>query len=620
MKKLILSLLLISSGISFVWGQTQGFNADSVYLGKTTPASATTFRSTRLWFPSIPTGSVTPVKFGGFASNGTFVTRSPGQVLTDIGGIGLNALSAISPMAYNPLTGVFSMSEASEILNGYWTNSSQILAGFKTIKASSFRLSSNSPDVIFDITDDSFLRKGYFGYVTSDPSHGIYIRNNVSDKHLRLLDNGIMSYDNSFFVSNLSTTIGQLRLINLLTGGKSWEFQSYTDGALYINNEGQEAVVKLANSKNVNFYGDVILDNYSGFGDRISGIDNIGTVFGITVGSGLSLLNDTLRATGGSAGTVTATGLSAGYIAKGNSTSDIGNSIISEADGSIGIAGNLYLNNSDHTGLYVDAPVGKYSQLILQENNITKWNIYRDFSNGNLVYLSSNGIQSQLSELGDVTFNGDIVADNLSGTNTGDQDLSPYAPLASPALTGNPTAPTQSPGDNSTKIATTAYVDAADALKAPLASPALTGTPTAPTQSPGDNSTKIATTAFVTAAANTAFAYGTYIPTITNGTNVASSLARKCQYSRVGNIVTVSGALSVDPVAGGGTLTLIDVSLPIASVFTSTDEANGQGTALASLMSSIRIRSDVSGKVQFEIVADSAVNADIFYTYQYEIL
>jgi len=33
------------------------------------------------------------------------------------------------------------------------------------------------------------------------------------------------------------------------------------------------------------------------------------------------------------------------------------------------------------------------------------------------------------------------------------------APLASPALTGNPTAPTQSQGDNSTKIATTAYAD-----------------------------------------------------------------------------------------------------------------------------------------------------------------
>jgi hypothetical protein len=40
------------------------------------------------------------------------------------------------------------------------------------------------------------------------------------------------------------------------------------------------------------------------------------------------------------------------------------------------------------------------------------------------------------------------------------------APLASPALTGTPTAPTQAAGDNSTKIATTAYADAkvADAI------------------------------------------------------------------------------------------------------------------------------------------------------------
>ena len=39
--------------------------------------------------------------------------------------------------------------------------------------------------------------------------------------------------------------------------------------------------------------------------------------------------------------------------------------------------------------------------------------------------------------------------------------LDTKAPLASPALTGSPTAPTQSPGDDSTKIATTAYVEAA---------------------------------------------------------------------------------------------------------------------------------------------------------------
>jgi len=72
-----------------------------------------------------------------------------------------------------------------------------------------------------------------------------------------------------------------------------------------------------------------------------------------------------------------------------------------------------------------------------------------------------------------------------------------YAPLASPALSGNPTAPTASPGDSDTSIATTAFV--ANSF-APLASPALTGDPTVPTASPGDNDTSAASTAFVTAA------------------------------------------------------------------------------------------------------------------------
>jgi hypothetical protein len=40
-------------------------------------------------------------------------------------------------------------------------------------------------------------------------------------------------------------------------------------------------------------------------------------------------------------------------------------------------------------------------------------------------------------------------------------------PLASPAFTGNPTAPTQTAGNNSTRLATTAYVDTADGLLIP---------------------------------------------------------------------------------------------------------------------------------------------------------
>ena len=48
-----------------------------------------------------------------------------------------------------------------------------------------------------------------------------------------------------------------------------------------------------------------------------------------------------------------------------------------------------------------------------------------------------------------------------TGTNTGDQDLSSYAPLASPTFTGTPAAPTASAGTNTTQIATTAFVSTA---------------------------------------------------------------------------------------------------------------------------------------------------------------
>lgn len=135
-----------------------------------------------------------------------------------------------------------------------------------------------------------------------------------------------------------------------------------------------------------------------------------------------------------------------------------------------------------------------------------------------------------------------VSADNLKTAVERSGALNAYAPLASPALTGTPTAPTAEQGDSSTTLATTAFVNAAilrligaapgalDTLeelanalgddpnfattmtnliaeKAPLASPALTGTPTAPTPESGDSSTKIATTAFVADAVETGSEY-----------------------------------------------------------------------------------------------------------------
>jgi phage gp45-like len=71
------------------------------------------------------------------------------------------------------------------------------------------------------------------------------------------------------------------------------------------------------------------------------------------------------------------------------------------------------------------------------------------------------------------------------------------APLASPAFTGTPTAPTAPANTANGQIATTFYVDRQTDLLAPIASPAFSGAPTAPTPAIADNSTRIATTAWV---------------------------------------------------------------------------------------------------------------------------
>jgi hypothetical protein len=69
---------------------------------------------------------------------------------------------------------------------------------------------------------------------------------------------------------------------------------------------------------------------------------------------------------------------------------------------------------------------------------------------------------------------------------------------------------------------------AASATYAPLASPALTGTPTAPTPSAGDNSTKIATTAFVTSTC-----MWTTFPTTGGTGNTLSSSSNKATLWKV---------------------------------------------------------------------------------------
>jgi hypothetical protein len=165
------------------------------------------------------------------------------------------------------------------------------------------------------------------------------------------------------------------------------------------------------------------------------------------------------------------------------------------------------------------------------------------------------------------SFNGRTGAISFQGS-----DISAVngALLASPAFTGTPTAPTPTPGNSSTQLATCAFVAAAisgvaagvtsyngrtgavtsvaaditSAGGALLASPSFTGTPAAPTPAPGTNTTQLATTAFV----QTAMAAVSTGVTSFNGRTGAVTF-QASDVSAVGGALLASPAFTGNPTA-----------------------------------------------------------------------
>ena len=136
---------------------------------------------------------------------------------------------------------------------------------------------------------------------------------------------------------------------------------------------------------------------------------------------------------------------------------------------------------------------------------------------------------------------GKIKADALIHGNGGSDvevaisSIAGKADTASPTFTGTPAAPTAATGTNTTQIATTAFVSAANQAKADLVSPQFSGTPQAPNAAVGTNSTQIATTAFVTAA----------IDPDTAKTDVAQTYTAG-QRGEVTTLTSSSGSVAID--------------------------------------------------------------------------
>lgn len=111
---------------------------------------------------------------------------------------------------------------------------------------------------------------------------------------------------------------------------------------------------------------------------------------------------------------------------------------------------------------------------------------------------------------------------------------------------------------------------------------------------------------------------GPFTPTITKGTNVASSTARLCRMLMMGNIVFCSGHVTIDPTAAAQINWYM--SLPIPSNFTSAYDASGTFTSLSGVgITGIIFADAVNDRLKFDGVATLLPVQDIGFSAAYTI-
>lgn len=113
---------------------------------------------------------------------------------------------------------------------------------------------------------------------------------------------------------------------------------------------------------------------------------------------------------------------------------------------------------------------------------------------------------------------------------------------------------------------------------------------------------------------------GTYTPTLTNTTNVASSTSYQAQYLRVGSVVTVSGRVNITPTAAT-TNTVLGLSLPIASNFTALENCGGSGAGdvIADRGAAVRANT-TTDTAEIAWQTNSTTARTMYYSYTYLIV
>lgn len=113
---------------------------------------------------------------------------------------------------------------------------------------------------------------------------------------------------------------------------------------------------------------------------------------------------------------------------------------------------------------------------------------------------------------------------------------------------------------------------------------------------------------------------GTYTPTLTNSANLSASTSFVFQYMRVGNVVTVSGKVEIDPTTTS-TLTTLGISLPIASNLTDGAQCRGTGACGTIAGQSAAITGDTTNdRAQMQWIAVDVTNQPMSVIFTYIIL
>jgi hypothetical protein len=110
---------------------------------------------------------------------------------------------------------------------------------------------------------------------------------------------------------------------------------------------------------------------------------------------------------------------------------------------------------------------------------------------------------------------------------------------------------------------------------------------------------------------------GAYTPTLTGITNVAAATAYECQYSRVGNMITVSGRFDLDPTTTS-VATTMDITLPVSSTLALPQYCCGTASnALGG--AGLIVGNTANNKAQFQVTPPTASNHGYSFILMYRV-